>query len=202
MSRIAHDHQKIPEYPYGPNLWYKQSNHGLYGGTRIQFGNTISERTEIKNRRKWSPNIRQKRLWSVALNRWLRIRVSTRVLRTIDKVGGLDEYLLGEKAARIKDLGMGGWMLRWRIMQTEAVKDRFREERRRLGLPEMVEEALRVDGRTLSAEELQGEIKGYDRELDENERMAAERANDGGDENLGMGFMEEEAALQKPQMSL
>lgn len=63
------------------------------------------------------------------------------MLRTIDKVGGLDEYLLGEKPARIKELGMGGWLLRWRIMQTDTVKKRFAEQRKALGLPDVEERA-------------------------------------------------------------
>lgn len=64
------------------------------------------------------------------------MKVQARVLRTIDKVGGLDEYLLGGKRARVKELGMGGWALRWRIWQTEMVTERFRKERERLGVPE------------------------------------------------------------------
>lgn len=62
--------------------------------------------------------------------------MQARVLRTIDKVGGLDEYLLGGKRARVKELGMGGWALRWRVWQTEMVTERFRRERERLGVPE------------------------------------------------------------------
>ena len=73
-------------------------------------------------------------LWSDALARSVKIKVQARVLRTIDKVGGLDEYLLGGKAARIKELGMGGWKLRWRIMGTERIKERFAKEREALGL--------------------------------------------------------------------
>lgn len=64
------------------------------------------------------------------------MKVQARVLRTIDKVGGLDEYLLGGKRARLKELGMGGWALRWRVLQTEMVTERFRRERERLGVPE------------------------------------------------------------------
>lgn len=37
----------------------------------------------------------------------MEVRVTTRVLRTVDKVEGLDEFLLGEKAGRIKELGIG-----------------------------------------------------------------------------------------------
>lgn len=127
---------KLPPYPHGPTRWFRQSRLGLYGGLRIQFGNNVSEEFETKTRRSWHPNILTRRLFSKALNRHVQVRVSARVLRTIDKLGGLDEYLLGEKAARIKSLGESGWWLRWAIMQTQTVKNRFAAERRRLGLPE------------------------------------------------------------------
>jgi len=126
----------VPAYPYGPTRWYKQSRHGLYGGQRIQFGNNVGEKIETKTRRTWHPNIFTRKLFSKALDRPVQVKVSTRVLRTIDKLGGLDEYLLGEKEARIKTLGESGWWLRWAIMQTPAVKSRFAEERKRLGIPE------------------------------------------------------------------
>ncbi|KAJ4385920.1 hypothetical protein N0V85_007985 [Neurospora sp. IMI 360204] len=126
---------EIPAYPYGPRRVYHQSNTGLYGSALIRFGNNVSKRNEIKTRRKWRPNVQQKRLWSKSLGVFVRTRVTTRVLRTIDKVGGLDEYLLGHKAARVKELGPWGWMLRWRIMQTPEVRERFAKEREALGLP-------------------------------------------------------------------
>ncbi|OQO08575.1 hypothetical protein B0A48_06445 [Cryoendolithus antarcticus] len=125
----------VPAYPYGSPQWYKQSRSGLYGGQQIQFGNNVSGRFETKTRRKWRPNIRAKKLYSRALGRTVQVRVSTRVLKTIDKLGGLDEYLLGEKEARIRELGESGWWLRWAVMQTGAVRERFRREREVLGLP-------------------------------------------------------------------
>lgn len=94
----------------------------------------MSEKNEIKTRRTWKPNIHTKRLWSDALARFVRVRVQARVLRTIDKVGGLDEYLLGGKPARMRELGMGGWRLRAMLMGTEMVKERFQRERLALGL--------------------------------------------------------------------
>ena len=78
------------------------------------------------------------------------MKVQARVLRTIDKCGGLDEYLLGDKPARIKELGVEGWRLRWMVMRTEKVKKRMREERVALGLvePETAEERRkRIDAR-------------------------------------------------------
>ncbi|OJD31797.1 50s ribosomal protein l24 [Diplodia corticola] len=163
-SKLRDDHEGVPRYPYGPSLWYKQSNRGLYGGARIQFGNNVSHKTEIKTRRKWRPNIQRKSLFSRALNRTVRVRLSTRVLRTIDKVGGLDEYLLGEKSARIKELGMGGWLLRWRLMQTDAVKKRYAEQRAALLLEP--EETRGMAGEKVTDEQLATQIRAYDAMLD------------------------------------
>ncbi|CAG8979274.1 hypothetical protein HYALB_00013441 [Hymenoscyphus albidus] len=139
---------EVPPYPYGASQWYKQSNGGLYGMAKIRYGNIVSKKNEIKTRRRWLPNVQMRRLFSPSLNSMIRIRVTPRVLRTIDKCGGLDEYLLGEKPRRIKELGVGGWKLRWMIMHTPMVMDRFRRERVKLGLPPVkfteAEEAERV----------------------------------------------------------
>jgi len=125
----------IPPYPYGPNHIFKQANNGLYGGSIIQFGNKISKgRNKGKTRRTWKPNIRKEKLYSNALGKFLELKVQHRVLRTIKKVGGLDEYLLGDKPARIKELGPFGWGLRWKVMQSSAMRERFEAERKALGL--------------------------------------------------------------------
>ncbi|KAK8200293.1 hypothetical protein HDK77DRAFT_442112 [Phyllosticta capitalensis] len=170
-NRLAHDHAKIPEYPYGQAYWYKQSNFGLYGGARIQFGNKVSEEYEQKTRRKWRPNLERLRLRSDSLGRLIKVKVSRRVLRTIRKVGGLDEYLLGEKTERIKDLGMGGWALRWRIMQTDAVKKRFEKQRKLMGMPQttLYEELKNAKGKKVSPAEMKKEIEMFDKELDVND---------------------------------
>ena len=39
------------------------------------------------------------------------------MLRTIDKVGGLDEYVVGRGAERMRELGPYGWGLRWLLLQ-------------------------------------------------------------------------------------
>ncbi|KAI3395766.1 hypothetical protein diail_897 [Diaporthe ilicicola] len=139
---------EIPPYPYGPRQVYKQSNGGLYGSARIQFGNNVSEKHDVKTPRKWRPNLQRRRLWSESLRCFVQTRVTMRVLRTIDKAGGLDNYLLGDKSQRIKDLGPWGWKLRWRVMQSETVMRRFAAERVALGLEPkargaLEEEALR-----------------------------------------------------------
>ena len=88
-------------------------------------------------------------------------------MRTIDKVGGLDEYLLGEKAGRIRELGMGGWALRWRLMRTEKVRERFRMQRVAMGLPEEgYEEVMKAEGGVVSEGEAVDRERAIDRILD------------------------------------
>ncbi|KAI5202460.1 hypothetical protein E4T42_04107 [Aureobasidium subglaciale] len=186
-NALAKVHADLPPYPHGPARWFKQSDKGLYGGQRIQFGNNVSRKTEIKTRRSWYPNIKRKALFSKALNRRIRVRVSTRVMRTIDKVGGLDEYLLGEKSARIKTLGMEGWRLRCMIMATKTVQERFNQQRRALGLPE-VDYALLASELNPPTELLDAEASGEPLEFGVEEEQAGEDAFDstiGGSEATG-----------------
>jgi len=92
----------------------------------------------------------------------VQIKVTTRVMRTIDKLGGLDEYLLGEKEARVRELGVSGWWLRWAIMQTPEVRRRFVEERRLLGMPAEGIEAVIEEPEATAEGEAQVEAKGQD----------------------------------------
>jgi len=83
----------------------------------IRFGNNVGEKSQMKTRRAWHPNVITRNLRSTLMNRIVRIKLTTRVLRTIDKVGGLDAYLLGPKPARIKELGLEGWKLRCELLE-------------------------------------------------------------------------------------
>ncbi|CAI6257480.1 unnamed protein product [Periconia digitata] len=127
---------KIPEYPYGPNLLFKQSNKGLYGGQMIQFGNNISRKTKTTTRRFWKPNVLSKGLYSVALKKRVNLRVTSKTLRVIDNEGGLDNYLLKPSDSRIKELGPLGWALRWTLMQKPEIIERMRGEAAALGIPQ------------------------------------------------------------------
>jgi large subunit ribosomal protein L28 len=124
----------IPAYPYGDHALYKQANHGLYGEQMIQFGNNVSEKTETKTRRDWKPNVLNKALYSVALKKKVKLRITARVLKTMDREGGLDEYLLKDNEHRLKELGPLGWALRWTLMQKPEVVERMRAEAAALGL--------------------------------------------------------------------
>ena len=133
----------IPPYPYGPNRDYPLADTGLYGGRKVISGNKVSKgRTKSTTRRKWYPRVQIRKLKSEAMDKEFSLKVTSSCMRTIRKCGGLDEYLLGHKPARIKELGLMGWNLRWRVMCSPVMKERFREERRKLGLtgPAVTEE--------------------------------------------------------------
>ncbi|KAM5509586.1 50s ribosomal protein l24 [Fusarium oxysporum f. sp. phaseoli] len=125
----------IPPYPYGERRVYKQSNKGLYGSARIRFGNTVAEKYNNKARRFWRPNVHVKVFRLPAIQANVKTRLTLRVLKTIRREGGLQEYLLKSKPARIKELGPGGWNLRWLLMQSKDIQKRFNEERIALGMP-------------------------------------------------------------------
>ncbi|KAG9185694.1 hypothetical protein G6011_07025 [Alternaria panax] len=124
----------IPAYPYGDHQLFKQANKGLYGEQMIRFGNNVSKDTETKTRRNWKPNVLSKSLYSVALKKRIKLRITAKVLKTMDREGGLDEYLLKDNVARIKELGPMGWALRWTLMQKPEVIERLRADAAALGL--------------------------------------------------------------------
>jgi ribosomal protein L28 len=49
------------------------------------FGNAVSH-SERHTRRTWKPNVIRKRLYSEALGTWLKLRLTTKALRCIDRV--------------------------------------------------------------------------------------------------------------------
>lgn len=73
---------------------------GLYGGKGKQSGNHVSFSIN-RVRRTWSPNVHAQSLYSELLDCKLPFRATTHVLRTIDKLGGLDNYLLRTSDAKL-----------------------------------------------------------------------------------------------------
>ena len=55
-----------------------------------------------KTRRRWDPNLQYKRVYSEVLDEMVRFHLTTSTLRTIDKMGGLDEYLLRSRHVSTK----------------------------------------------------------------------------------------------------
>jgi large subunit ribosomal protein L28 len=71
----------------------KRAERGLYGGKVIQSGNNVSFSIN-RNKRTWKPNVHSQSLFSELLGCKLTFRTTTHALRTIDKYGGIDNYLL------------------------------------------------------------------------------------------------------------
>ncbi|KAJ1725771.1 hypothetical protein LPJ53_000032 [Coemansia erecta] len=86
--------------PPTTNFYRLQHMDGLFGGVAVQHGNN-KPKSLHKTRRTWLPNIQTVTLFSPLLDRKLTLRVTARVLRTIDKKGGLDNYLLLTKDKNI-----------------------------------------------------------------------------------------------------
>ncbi len=63
-------------------------------GKEPQFGHNVAH-SNVKTNRRFNPNLQSVTLASDALRRKLRLRVCTRALRTVQKRGGIDAYLLG-----------------------------------------------------------------------------------------------------------
>lgn len=73
-----------------------RAERGLYAGKSLSYGNTISDFGN-RNRRTWKPNVQPSSLYSSTLQERVRMKVTTEALRQIDKAGGLDAYILGQK---------------------------------------------------------------------------------------------------------
>ena len=63
-------------------------------GKGVLAGNNVSH-AHNKTRRRFLPNVQQTSMMSDTLGEMVRMRVSTRAIRTIEKNGGLDAFLLG-----------------------------------------------------------------------------------------------------------
>lgn len=114
---------QYPAYPYGEARVFKRSDRGLFGGQERGSGHQISSMGN-KHRRSWLPNVITKTLWSESLNKTVKLKLTARVLRTITKEGGLDNYLTKDKSARIKELGIFGWQLRYDILKAREEKNK------------------------------------------------------------------------------
>ncbi len=62
-------------------------------GKGVQTGNNVSH-AHNKSRRRFLPNLQDTSLLSDALGRVVKLKLSTRAIRSIEHNGGLDTYLL------------------------------------------------------------------------------------------------------------
>jgi large subunit ribosomal protein L28 len=55
-------------------------------GREPGFGNRVSH-SQRKTRRRWNPNVQRKRYWVPSLNRFVTLTLSTKAIKTVDKLG-------------------------------------------------------------------------------------------------------------------
>lgn len=85
-----------------------RSKRGLYDGKDVGFGNQRSFSMRA-TRRKFKPNVFLKRLYSETFDRMIRFHVTAAALRSIDKAGGLDNYLFKKDDFVV---GSEGWKVK------------------------------------------------------------------------------------------
>ncbi len=78
-------------------------------GTKTMSGNNVSH-SQRKTRRKFKVNIQKKTFFSASLKSNFSFRIAARTIKTLDKFGGLDNYLvnthsdsLSEKAKKLQN---------------------------------------------------------------------------------------------------
>ncbi|HEY5683321.1 MAG TPA: 50S ribosomal protein L28 [Sulfuricaulis sp.] len=69
-------------------------------GKRVRVGNNVSHANN-KTRRRFLPNLQNRRLWVESEKRWVTLRLSSRGLRTIDKKG-IDAVLAEMRSRGVK----------------------------------------------------------------------------------------------------
>ena len=65
-------------------------------GKGVLVGNNVSHANN-KTKRRYLPNIQSRRLYSEGLGEIVRVKIALNTLRTIDKHGGLDGFLMTRK---------------------------------------------------------------------------------------------------------
>jgi large subunit ribosomal protein L28 len=63
-------------------------------GKRPAYGNKVSH-SNIKTRTRWMPNLRKKKYLIPELKQSVAIMLSSRAIRTIDKLGGISAAIMG-----------------------------------------------------------------------------------------------------------
>ena len=74
-------------------------------GKKVQFGNNVSH-SKRRTRRTFKPNVQKVSLASDALGCSVSLDIAARTLRTVQKKGGLDAYLLDTADRELAEEGL------------------------------------------------------------------------------------------------
>ena len=62
-------------------------------GVKISIGNNVSH-AHNKTKRDFTPNLQKKNIYSDILNQMVRLKISTKALKSIESAGGFDKYII------------------------------------------------------------------------------------------------------------
>ena len=115
LSPTMSSMQFLSQFLRGPTKQHYSGRaiRGLFAGKDKGFGNNVSF-SKRRTRRDWKVNAQWKKLYSESLDESIRLHVSTHALRSIDKAGGLDNYLLQTK--NVMDIGTRAMAVKERIL--------------------------------------------------------------------------------------
>ena len=88
-------------------------------GKGVLSGNNVSHANN-KTRRRFLPNLQEVSMLSDILNQSIRMRVSTRAMRTVEHNGGIDAFLLSTPN---RDLPEEAQIVKRRILKAKTKKD-------------------------------------------------------------------------------
>lgn len=71
------------------------------GGKSPQTGNKVSH-SHRKTRKQWMPNFQKRSLYSMSLGRSIRMTLPASMLRSVDRAGGLDAFLIKVSSETLK----------------------------------------------------------------------------------------------------
>ncbi|MFI6762402.1 50S ribosomal protein L28 [Micromonospora sp. NPDC050417] len=69
-------------------------------GAEPSFGNAVSH-SHRRTRRRWNPNIQSHRYWLASERRWVRLTLTAKALRTVDRKG-IDAVVAELRARGVK----------------------------------------------------------------------------------------------------
>ena len=71
-------------------------------GKNVMSGNNVSH-TKNKTKRKFLPNLQNVKFFSKSLDKFISMKVSVRALKSVEKNGGLDSYLIKTSNKNLAD---------------------------------------------------------------------------------------------------
>lgn len=69
-------------------------------GKAVMYGNNVSHANN-KSRRRFLPNLQETSFMSEALQRMVRLRLTTNAIRTVEYHGGIDSFLLSTSSVKL-----------------------------------------------------------------------------------------------------